>query len=146
MGRKRAKEGRQIDPSRHGQVAPRTRGSRADGEFGPRRQIEAQLLRIEPGVEELERDGSRRQAGEAEDSGVVGERHAVGAAQRDAGVGQVLAGDGVLHAAGDGGGLGGDRGRDQQRQQEETAEQRGHGVGETSEGIATYFQVSGLQR
>ena len=87
---------------------------------------------IEVGVEKLHDRGASRDADELVGAEVVGEHDLVTAAQRDPGLVEVLAGDDILHAAGDRAG-GGERDTEGEEQpgRGQPAKRSNHGVGVT---------------
>ena len=68
---------------------------------------EGDLLRVEAGIRYLEHDGAAAHGGEMVDALLIGEHGLLSALHGDAGIAEILAGDGALHAAGDDGGAGG---------------------------------------
>jgi len=80
-----------------------------DGDLG--------LLLVQAGEEYAQPDLAGRHAGQLVVAGVVGEGDEVGALHGDAGIGQIVAGDGVLNAALDHAGSGRLRGQGGRQQQ-----------------------------
>ena len=92
-------------------------------------EIERDRLGVEARVEHVEHDLARRHLRQAIDAGLIGEHLEAGAADGDAGVVKKLAGDDVLHAAGDGGGCAGGSCRNCRRSgQREDAGEKGERV------------------
>ena len=65
-----------------------------------RRHVHGDLLRVEPGEENVEHGRARGQGRDAVGAGLVGEHDAVGSADAEAGVVEELPGGDVLHAPG----------------------------------------------
>ena len=94
-----------------------------------RSEVERDRLGVEARVEHLEYDLARGHLRQAIDAGLISEHLEAGAADGDAGVVKKLAGDDVLHAAGDGGRcVGGSCGHCRRSGQREDAGEKGERV------------------